>query len=116
MNENNIVTRVTSASIGMPGRALTSARSNHIIIDSPTIGEAMTSGEAFLAGVSSCGVTLVEGHAQRTGVALKSLKVAIEGVRPAENPINFQSISMRFELGGVSQEQAEQLVDVYKAT
>ncbi len=116
MSENTITTRVTSSSIGTPGRALTSARTNHLVIDSPTIGEALTSGEAFLAGISSCGVTLVETQAQRAGVPLKRLAVAIEGVRLTDRPTEFQSISLRFELAGVSQEQADQLVGVYKDT
>ena len=116
MSDDTISTRVRSASIGMPGRALTSARTNHLIVDSPTIGEAITSGEAFLAGISSCGVTLVETHAQRAGVPLRGLAVAIEGVRRTDRPAEFQSISLRFELTGVSQEQAEQLVGVYKDT
>ena len=116
MNEDTIRTRVTSSSIGHPGRALTSARTNHLIIDSPTIGESITSGEAFLAGISSCGVTLVETQAQRSGVPLAGLTVAIEGARAADRPAEFQSISLRFELAGVSQEQADQLVGVYKST
>ena len=116
MNEDTITTQVTSVSIGRPGRALTSARTNHLIIDSPAIGEALTSGEAFLAGISSCGVTLVETHAQRTGVVLHGLTVAIEGVRRADRPVEFARIGLRFELAGVSQEEAEQLVAVYKDT
>lgn len=115
MSENLLTTEVRSYSIGKPGRTLNTARNNHFVIDSPTLGEALGSGEAFLAGVSSCGVTLVEGHAQRTGVALKSLAVSIEGVRTADHPMDFQSISMRFEIGGVSREQAEELVRVYQA-
>ena len=115
MSDGKLTTTVTSSSIGKPGRALNTARTNHFVIDSPTLGEALGSGEAFLAGVSSCGVTLIEGHAQRTGVALKSLTVAIEGVRTSERPMDFESVSMRFAIGGVSQEQAEELVRVYQA-
>lgn len=115
MSENKMTTQVTSYSIGKPGRALNTARNNHFVIDSPALGEALGSGEAFLAGVSSCGVTLIEGQAQRTGVALKSLAVTIEGVRTSERPMDFESISMQFTIGGVSQDQAEELVRVYQA-
>ena len=115
MSENSIITRVTSYSIGKPGRSLNTARTNHFVVDSPKVGEAITSGEAFLSGISSCGVNLVETHAQEAGVPLKGIEVAIEGVRAADRPMDFQSISLRFELAGVSQEQAEQLVAVYKA-
>ena len=97
-------------------RALRSARTNHLIIDAPTTGEALTSGEAFLAGISSWGVTLVETHAPRAGVALHGLTVAIEGGRRADRPVEFARIGLSFELAGVSQEEAEQLVDVYEDT
>jgi uncharacterized OsmC-like protein len=115
MSENLLRTEVRSYSVGKPGRALNTARTNHFVIDSPTIGEALGSGEAFLAGVSSCGVTLIESHAQRSGVPLTGLAVSIEGVRTSERPMDFQSVSMRFEMSGVSQEQAEELVRVYQA-
>ena len=115
MSQDAIITRVKSSSIGHPGRSLNTARTNHFVIDSPTIGEALTSGEAFLAGISSCGVTLVETQAQQRGVPVKRLQVSIEGVRAADQPMDFQSIGMRFEFAGVTQEQAEQLVDIYKA-
>ena len=115
MSESLLTTEVKSYSIGKPGRSLNTPRGNHFVIDSPSLGEALGSGEAFLAGVSSCGVTLIESHAQRLGVALKSLTVSIEGVRTTERPMDFQSISMRFEIGAVSQEQAEELVRVYQA-
>ncbi len=109
------VDTVRSYSSGTVGRALNSARTQHFVIDSPSgPNEALTSGEAFLAGVSSCGVTLVERHAQETGVPLKRMAVTIEGVRALANPTTFQSVTLRFELAGVSQSQAEQLVETYK--
>jgi uncharacterized OsmC-like protein len=116
MNEETITTRVTSQSVGRPGRSLNSARTNHFVIDSPTIGEALTSGEAFLAGVSSCGVTLVETQAQRLGVPLRGLRVEITGVRRTARPAEFAQVTMRFTLSGVSREQAEQLVGIYRDT
>src|SRR5207245_9569767 len=74
---------------------------------------AFTNSEAFLAGVSSCGVTLIEGHAQETGVPLQSMTATIEGVRVPPTP-RFSRITMRFELVGVSQAQAEALVETYR--
>jgi uncharacterized OsmC-like protein len=59
-------------------------------------------------------VTLVESHAHRNGVPLSGLTVAIEGVRRADKTNEFQKIALRFELTGVNQEQAEQLVGVYQ--
>jgi uncharacterized OsmC-like protein len=116
VSEDTITTRVTSRSIGQPGRSLNTARNNHFVIDSPTIGEALTSGEAFLSGVSSCGVTLIENHAHRNGVPLMGLRVTIDGVRATSDPTRFQSVAMRFEMDGVSQQQADELLAAYTST
>ncbi|MGI8551122.1 MAG: OsmC family protein [Dehalococcoidia bacterium] len=115
MSENTISTQVTSYSMGKPGRTLNTARNNHFVIDSPTLGEALGSGEAFLAGVSSCGVTLIEGAAQRTGVSLPRLEVGIEGIRSTDRPMDFQRVTMRFTFTGVSRQQADELVRTYQA-
>ena len=42
------------------------------------------------------------------------MDVEIEGVRPAADLTRFDRISMRFEIAGVSQEQAVDLVEVYR--
>jgi uncharacterized OsmC-like protein len=72
---------VRSGSSGVLGRSLNSARHQHFVLDSPSgPNEAITNGEAFLAGISSCGVTLIEKHAHDTGVPLRSMEVMIEGI------------------------------------
>ena len=107
---------VKSSSSGTIGRAVSQARGQRLVLDSSARpqGDALTNSEAFLAGISSCGVTLIEGYAQDKGVPMKRMDVTIEGVRTAEEPARFASISMRFEIAGVSQTQAEQLVDTYR--
>lgn len=107
-------TAVRSYSAGLVGRSLNTARNQHFVIDSPTIGEALGSGEAFLAGVSSCGVTLCENAARQMGVPLRRMEVTIEGLRERETPANFARIEMRFTLYGVDQAQAEAVVQRYK--
>jgi uncharacterized OsmC-like protein len=74
----------------------------------------LTNSEAFLAGISSCGVTLIEMHARDTGIALPGMAVTIEGVRAAAEPNRFSHVTMTFELAGVTQEQAEALVETYR--
>jgi uncharacterized OsmC-like protein len=106
---------VRSRSSGVVGRAISNARNHHFVLDSSTAPEAVSNSEAFLAGVSSCGVTLVEGHARDRGVSLQRMEVTIEGVRAAAEPNRFQRVAMRFELYGVDQATAEALVDTYKA-
>ena len=115
MGDGVKVESVRSYSSGVVGRSLNSARTNHFVLDSSSgPNEALNSAEAFLAGISSCGVNLIEMHARDTGVPLRGLQVAIEGVRTAARPATFQAIRMRFELHGVDQAQAEALVATYR--
>lgn len=106
---------VRSRSSGVVGRAVNEARGQRLVLDSSTAprDDALTNSEAFLAGVSSCGVTLIELYAQDKGIALSGMEVAIEGVRAAAEPNRFQAVTMRFELRGVDQPTAERLVETY---
>src|SRR5215831_6693142 len=86
---------VRSSSSGTLGRARSEARGHRLVLDSSSRPQpdAFTNSEAFLAGVSSCGVTLIEGHAKETGVPLRSMTVTIEGRRPPTLP-RFSSVLM----------------------
>src|SRR5438128_10855000 len=108
---------VRSSSSGVLGRARSQARGHRLVLDSSSRPQpdAFTNSEAFLAGVSSCGVTLIEVHARETGVPLKRMDITIEGVRTAAEPNRFASVTMRFELAGVTQGQAEDLVRTYRS-
>jgi len=114
VSDEFLVTAVRSASSGTVGRSLNQVRNHHIVIDSPSIGEALTSSEAFLAGISSCGVNLVENAAREAGVPVTRMEVEIEGLRRPERPSDFAQVNMRFTLYGVDQQQATALVQRYK--
>jgi len=116
MAEGVKIDTVRSYTSGTPGRALNSALHHHFVLDSPSgPNEALTNGEAFLAGISSCGVTLIEKHALETGVALESMEVKIDGIRSLAEPNRFQRVDVAFTLWGVSQAGAEELVEVWKS-
>jgi len=108
---------VRSASSGTLGRAVSEARGARLTLDSSSRPQpdALTNSEAFLAGVSSCGVTLIETYAAEQKIPLRRMAVTIEGVRTAEDPARFAGVTMRFELAGVSQAQAEDLVRTYRS-
>ncbi len=110
------VDSVRSSSSGIIGRAVSQSRNARLVLDSSSRpqDDTLTNSEAFLAGVASCGVTLIEMHAKETGVPLARMDVAIEGARTAEEPNRFASVTMRFQLAGVSQAQAEDLVATYR--
>jgi uncharacterized OsmC-like protein len=113
---NDKVETIRSTSSGTIGRAVSESRGQRLSLDSSARPQpdAFTNSEAFLAAISSCGVTLIEGHAQETGVPLKRMEVTIEGVRTAADPARFAGITMRFRLAGVSQGQAEELIETYR--
>ena len=107
---------VRSESSGTLGRALTRGHdATTLALDSSgrPQPDAFTNTEAFLAGVSSCGVTLIEMRARETGVPLARMAVTIEGARDP-GVARYQSVHMRFEMAGVSQAQAEDLVKTYR--
>jgi uncharacterized OsmC-like protein len=110
------VETVVSVSSGTVGRAISEARGHRLALDSSARPQpdAFTNSEAFLGSISSCGVTLVEMDAREAGVHLARMRVTVEGVRDPAEP-RFRSVAMRFELAGVSQAEAESLVQAYRS-
>ena len=116
MSNDVITTAVSSLSTEIPGRTLNTARHNHFVIDSPNgPGEALSTGEAFLAGIAACGVTLVQAAAKAEGVALERLGVDISSARLASNPFDFDHVDVHFTYRGPNQAEAERLTAIWKA-
>jgi uncharacterized OsmC-like protein len=112
--------RASARSTDVFGRVLCDAREQHFVIDGPVWndcpGEALTPGEAFLAGVASCGVELVEVIARDDAIEVGGVAVEVHGVVDMERPVRedltvFNRVQMRFEVEGSTQKQAESLVD-----
>jgi uncharacterized OsmC-like protein len=117
-NDDLVINRVQSASTATPGRSISRVRDQELVIDEPTHlggpGEKVSPADAFLAGVSACGVLLVEGRARSTGVRLDRIQVTLEAVRDRHDTSVFKSIDMVLRLSGPSSADAEHLVDYYK--
>ena len=112
--------RAKAQSTGVFGRVLCNAREQHFVIDGPVWngcpGEALTPGEAFLAGIAACGVELIQVIAAEDELALGTVEVSIHGIVDREHPVRddltvFNRVRMRFELEGVSEDQAASLVE-----
>src|SRR5262249_14353642 len=77
-------------------------RNHHFVIDEPAhgggSGEEITPAESFLAGISACGVLLVERRAQEAGVDLRKADAWIEGARLRSDTSWFTRIDLRFRL------------------
>ena len=117
MAEELLVTGVHSRTSGVPGRSLNHARGHHFVIDgSSTSGgpaEEITPGEAFLSGLSACGVLLVERRAAETGVPLRVAEAWIESARRPSDTATIVKVDLRFRLTGPTREQADELVAHY---
>ena len=114
MSDEYIVNTVRSTSSGIHGRSLNSAGHHHFVIDGPNLAEEIGSVDAFLAGISSCGVNLVERVARELDIPVQRTEVSIEGRRSRQRSSDFERVSLRFTLVGPTQEQAEVLVGRYK--
>jgi uncharacterized OsmC-like protein len=115
VNDELLVTAVHSRTSGVRGRSLNAARRNHFVIDaSGDEAEAVTPGEAFLSGLSACGVLMLERVAAEREVPLTVAEAWIDGVRRRADPTSFQRVELRFRLDGPTREQAEDLVAYYQ--
>ena len=105
------------------GRVLVSARDQHVVVDGPVQngcpGEAIGPAEMFLSGVAACGVELIQVLAKQQNVPLRSVAVSIESAQDPTNPVRpdvnlFNKVRINLELGGVSHEQGQDLVERFK--
>lgn len=114
--DDRIAYSVTSTSTETYGRTINKARHNYFVIDSPNgPHEALSTGEAFLAGIAACGVTLVQGAAKQAGIPMTRLEVEIEGVRLKVKPEDFDHLNIQFTYSGTTQEQAKELTEIWQA-
>jgi uncharacterized OsmC-like protein len=112
-----------AASTDTFGRVLCSARNHHFVIDGPEQngcpGEEVTPAELFLSAVASCGVELVQVLAKSAGISLAGIDVTIQGLMDRSRPVRsdvslFNSVSLRFRMKGVTDDDAKQLVEKFK--
>ena len=113
-DDDQVINSIRSYSSGVRGRSIANVRNHHIVIDEPSIGEAITPAETFLAGVSACAVGLIENVAGQRELSLSNADVKIEGFRNKSNPTYFQRVEMTFQLDGVSDDEARELVSAYQ--
>ena len=116
MADDVTITTVTSVSTATKGRVINSARHNHWVIDSPSgPGEAVSTGESFLAGLSSCAVTLVQAVAATDGVTVGPLSVEVSASRHSDKPFDYDHIDVAFHYHDLPLAEAELLTEKWKA-
>lgn len=113
-----VINRVHSTTTVTPGRSVNEIRNRQLVIDEPTHlggpGEEITPADAFLAGVSACGVLMIQGRARDMNVRLDGIDVNLEAIRERRDTSVFQHIEMRFQFRGPTRAQAADLVEHYK--
>ena len=114
---------VHAASTDTFGRVLCGARNHHFIIDGPQQngcpGEEITPAELFLSGVAACGVELVQVLARSSSIPLSGISVRIQGSMDRSKPVRpdvslFNSVRLQFQMKGVTDQHAKQLVETFK--
>jgi uncharacterized OsmC-like protein len=99
-------------------------RNHHFVIDGPEQngcpGEEVTPAELFLAAVASCGVELVQVLAKSSDIPLQGISVKIHGFMDRSKPVRpdvsvFNSVDLQFQLSGVTDASAKELVEKFKA-
>jgi len=112
-----------AASMDTFGRVLCSVRNHHYVIDGPEQngcpGEEVTPAELFLSAVASCGVELVQVIAKADGIPLQGIVVDIDGRMDRSKPVRpdvslFNSVKLQFQMKGVTDSDAKQLVEKFK--
>jgi uncharacterized OsmC-like protein len=112
-----------AASTDTFGRVLCSTRNHHFVIDGPVQngcpGEEVTPAELFLSAVAACGVELVQVLAKSSDTPLQGIAVTIRGRMDRSKPVRsdvslFNSVSLQFQLKGVTDGDARQLVEKFK--
>lgn len=115
--------RAGASSTEIFGRVLCSVRNHHIIVDGPEQngcpGEEINPAELFLSAVASCGVELVGVIARSANIPLRAIQVNIEGIVDRSTPVRpdvtlFNSVRLQFAMMGVTDQQAQQLVERFK--
>jgi uncharacterized OsmC-like protein len=105
------------------GRVLCSTRNHHFVIDGPVQngcpGEEITPAELFLSAVAACGVELVQVLAKSSDIPLRRIAVSIQGFMDRSKPVRsdvslFNSVSLQFQMKGVTDGEAKQLVEKFK--
>ena len=114
---------VSARSTDVFGRVMCSARNHHFVVDGPVQngcpGEELTPPEVFLSAIAACGVELLHVIAKAEDVPLARVGVTINGTvdrgnQPRTDVTLFNTVRLRFTLGGTDAARAAALVEAFK--
>ena len=108
------ISTISTSTIGLFGRFLVSARTNHFVSDQRAAaggpGEAATAGELLLASLGSCSLGLIQKTAVDNGIGLTAASTEVAFKRHASDPTQYEWLRIAVSLSGVAAAEAEALV------
>jgi uncharacterized OsmC-like protein len=117
MAELTLAYKAKSYSTGTLGRAICNARNHHWVADDPG-GDEVGAGELFFSGITACAVNMVERIANSEDITLDWMEVEVESYRDPEKAPGeitlYDAIRVQFEMWGVDDDQAFELVETWK--
>ena len=109
--------KVRSYSTKTLGRAICNARTHHFVADDAG-REELGAGEFFLSGITACAVNMVERLAHEGNIPLDWMDVGAEAWRDPDRAVGeltvYEAIRVNFEMWGVDDDQAHELVETWK--
>ena len=117
MSNLTLAYKVRSYSTKTLGRAICNARMHHFVADDAG-GEEVGAGELFFSGIAACAVNMVERLANTGDINLDCMDVGVEAWRDTDKPAGeitlYDAIKINFEMWGVDDDQAFELVETWK--
>ena len=118
MAELKLAYKVRGYSTGTLGRAICNARNHHFVADNSGGDQEIGAGELFLSGIAACAVNMVEKIAHDDRIPLDWMDVGVESYRdpgkvPGERAL-YDAIRVNFQMWGVDDDQAHELVETWK--
>lgn len=109
---------VQTRTTGQPGRYILSAEGRHMVVDASAmtggVAEAFVAQELLVGALATCAQAVIFAKGEEFGLHPSSVTVKVESDRdPEVSPPVYSSITMDFVLEGLSQEEAQRLVDQF---
>ncbi|MGO3741219.1 OsmC family protein [Kerstersia sp.] len=107
----------TSRLSAQPGRFLLNARDQHLVTDASPgrggQGQAWQAAELLLGALQTCSHAVIDAEARQRGWAGYGLEIAAACEADEARPGHYRYIELTYRFTGLSQAQAEELVQVF---
>lgn len=117
MSDLTLAYQARCYSIGIVGRSICNARNQHWVVEN-TGGDAVGAGEMFCASIAACAVNMVETIAAKEQRALGGMEVSVAAYRDFDKPTGdvslYDAVRIKFQMWGVSDDDARFLVKTWK--